>query len=48
MNTVLSLISGGPLISAALLGTHIEISASTLISAAPLNAVLIRIVIIFC
>ena len=32
-----------PLISAAPLGIHIEISASFLISAAPLNATLIRI-----
>ena len=34
-------------ISAAPLDAHIEISASTLISAAPLNARLIRIVTIF-
>ena len=36
-----------PLISAAPLGIHIEISASPLISAATLNAALIRIVAIF-
>ena len=36
-----------PLISVASLGIHIEISAFLLIRAAPLNTVLIRIVIIF-
>ena len=37
----------GTLINAIPLGIHIEISASPLISAAPLNTVLIRIVTIF-
>ena len=36
-----------PLISATPLGIHVEISASPLICATPLNAVLIRIVTIF-
>ena len=36
-----------PLISAASLGIHIEISASPVISGTPLNAALIRIVTMF-
>ena len=46
-DTVFPLISAGPQISAAPLVIHIEISASSLISAAPLNVALIRIVAIF-
>ena len=45
--TVFPLISAGSQISAVSLGIHIEISASLLISAAHLNAALIRIVIIY-
>ena len=54
MNTVFPLISSGPQISAAFLGTHIEISASLylisasfLISPTTQNEVRIRIVTIF-
>ena len=46
-NTVFPLINAGSQISAASLGIHIGISASLLISVAPVNAVLIRIVTIF-
>ena len=45
--TVFPLISVGSQISAVPLGMHIEISTSLLISAAHLNAALVRIVIIF-
>ena len=47
LSTVFPLISAGPQISAAFLSAHIEITASPLISAAPLNAALNRIVTIF-
>ena len=45
--TVFPLISAGPQISATTLGIYIEISTSLLISATPVNAVLIRVVTIF-
>ena len=44
---VFSKITGGLQIIAALLGPHIEISATPLISSAPLNAAFIRIATIF-
>ena len=47
LDTVFPLISAGPHISAAPLGIYIEISASPLISAASINAALIRILTIF-
>ena len=50
LNTVFPLISAGPQISAGSLGIHIDPpfnSTSPLISAAPLNAALIKIVTIY-
>ena len=47
ISTVFPLISAGPRISAASLGIHVKISASSLISAVHLNAGLTRIVTIF-
>ena len=46
-STVFPLISAGSQISIAPSGIHVEITASPRISAAPLNAALIKIVTIF-